>query len=287
MLNRPALVAACLSAATCLAAEAREDETLVPADAVARRDVVYADRPSGPVRLDLFTPPGDGPFPLVIWIHGGAWQMGDKASWPHMNFLVGRGFAVANVGYRFSQVAPFPAQLDDVTAALDYLAQHAAAFRLDATRVAVTGESAGGHLASLLGLSRFAATRPASAASVRAVIDLFGPAGLAALADARGGVHPAVEALLGGPLATRPAELVARASPLEQVARGAPPFLVLHGTADALVPIEQSVRLVEKLKAADVPVDFVRLNGAGHAGPAFWTEAMRATMTAFLRNNLR
>ena len=258
------------------------------ADAVAHRELVYATRPNGPVKLDLFKPPGDGPFPLILWIHGGGWVEGNKSTWPHMQFLVGEGFAVANVEYRFSPIAPFPAQLDDVTSALDFLADHAAEYHLDPTRVAVTGESAGGHLAALLGMARsaLATTRPTSATGgrVRAVIDLFGPTDLAdAAADPK--LAPHVEQLIGGPLATH-RDVAAAASPLAQVGRSDPPFLVLHGTKDTLVPIGQSERLVSALRREKVPVDFVPVEGAGHAGPMFWTPELRARMVAFLREHL-
>jgi acetyl esterase/lipase len=253
---------------------AAADETTLPPDAIGRRDVVYANRDSGPVRLDLFTPPGEGPFPVVLWIHGGAWKMGDKAAWPHMNFLVGEGFAVVNVGYRFSQVAPFPAPLDDVTAALDYIKAHAADLKLDPTKIAVTGESAGGHLSLLL-----AASRPHD---VRAIIDLFGPTDLVALAKVRD-VHDSIDQLLGGPVETK-TDLATRASPVTAISREMPPTLILHGTIDTLVPIEQSETYAEKLRAAGGTVTLVRVDGAPHAGPAFWTEPMRKRMVEFLRD---
>ncbi|MDB5328236.1 MAG: peptidase prolyl oligopeptidase active site domain protein [Phycisphaerales bacterium] len=262
---------------------AEPNETTLPDDAVAHRDVVYLQRPSGPVKLDVFTPPGDGPFPVVLWIHGGAWKTGDKAMWPHMNFVVRDGYAVVNVEYRFSQVAPFPAQIDDVTAALAYIAAHAAEYKLDAERIAVTGESAGGHLASLLGMSRPASTTQ-PAGRVRAVIDLFGPTDLATvhLPENPPGT---IEQLLGGSLDTRP-ELVRDGSPMNHVAKDNPPFLILHGTKDALVSPTQSQHFADALKAAGVSVELVMVEGAPHAGPTFWTEPMRAKMTAFLKSHL-
>ena len=270
-------------------AGAEPNECTLPDDAVAQRDLAYVTRATGPVKLDLFTPPGDGPFPVVVWLHGGAWKLGDKAEWPHMHFLVRHGYAVADVEYRFSQVAPFPAQRDDVLAALDYLAGHAAGLRLDASRLAVAGESAGGHLAALAGLARPAAapaggpvpptTGPATA-GVRAVIDLFGPTDLTTLVH-DGKLQGDLDQLLGGPMAQK-AGLAADASPVTHVRAGAPAFLVLHGTKDPLVPIAQSETFVAKLKAAGGTVHYVPVDGAGHAGAMFWTADLREKMTAFL-----
>jgi acetyl esterase/lipase len=263
------------------------DETAFPAAAIAHRDLSYVVRATGAGKLDLFIPPGPGPFPLVIWIHGGAWKLGDKAAWSHMNFLLDEGFAVANVEYRFSQVAPFPAQLNDCTAALDFLAAHAAEYHLDAQRIAATGESAGGHLAALLGMTRSASKPPASKGPsegrIRAVIELAGPTDLTTLQDSSPTLkrEQVVEQLLGGSLQTH-RDLAIAASPLLQVAKTAPPFLILHGTADPLVPFAQSRRLADALAAAGVPVDLVSVQGAGHGGPAFWTDAMRKKIIAFL-----
>ena len=281
--KRSAVLAAALVGSSMSNAALADDETTLPSNTVAHRDVVYATRATGPVKLDIFTPPGDGPFALALWIHGGAWKMGDKAAWSHMNFLVGHGYAAANIGYRFSQVAKFPAQLDDVTAALDYLVAHADELKIDPARIAVTGESAGGHLASLLGMSRATSTTQ-PIGQVRAVIDLFGPTDLAAFPSPNS--DGAIEQLMGGVSTDKPAAF-RDASPLSHVDRGSPPFLVLHGTKDPLVPIDQSDRLVAALKAAGVPVEYVKVEGAGHAGPMFWTPQMQDTMLAFLGANLK
>jgi acetyl esterase/lipase len=268
------------------------DET-VPADAVAHLDITYVTRETGPEKLDVYTPAGGGPFPVVIWIHGGAWKMGGKAKWPHMNFLVGEGYAVANVEYRFSQVAPFPAQLEDCTAALDFLSVHAGEYHLDAKRIAVTGESAGGHLATLLGLKRSAAKDDVSKQAagddaegrICAVIDLFGPTDLVALSNVSAEARQNVEQLLGGSAESRH-DLAVAASPLWKISKGDPPFLIFHGTADPQVPFKQSRELAEGLAAAGVAVEFVPVDEAGHAGPVFWTAELRGRMIAFLSRKM-
>ncbi|MFT3787621.1 MAG: alpha/beta hydrolase [Tepidisphaeraceae bacterium] len=259
------------------------DETALPSSTVQQRDITYVERATGPVKFDLFTPPGDGPFPLVIWIHGGAWKLGSKSEWSHMNFLAGEGYAIANVEYRFSQVAPFPAQLDDCSAALDYVVEHARELKLDPARIAVSGESAGGHLAALLGMTRASSTTQPTG-RIRAVIDLFGPTDMAGMA-ARPSEEGVITQLLGGPIETK-RELARQASPLEHVSKDAPPFLILHGSADPLVPLDQSQRLANALTAVGVKAQLVTIDGAGHAGPAFWTETQREAMRAFLKETL-
>lgn len=266
-------------------------DSILPAQTVVHRDIAYVDRPTGPVRLDLFTPPGDGPFPVVIWIHGGGWRAGDKASWPHMNFLVAKGFAVANIGYRLSPVAKWPAQIDDCTAALDYLVAHAEELHLDRNRIAATGESAGGHLSAMLGMIRPASRARSSTQAVdarqghiRAVIDLFGPTHLPKVLEDPAG-RSMVEELVGGKIEAK-LDVIRTASPLEYVAEDSPPFLILQGMRDTLVVPEQSERLTEALKAAGVSTELIRLPNAGHAGPEFWTPEMRQRMTAFLKRNL-
>jgi acetyl esterase/lipase len=243
------------------------------------------------MKLDLFLPPGAGPFPVVMWIHGGAWEMGDKARYTHMMFLLRRGFAVANIEYRFSQVAPFPAQLDDCESALDFLTANAATYHLDPNRIAATGESAGGHLAALLGMSRYArmttSNLDAARGRISAVVELAGPSDLADLylGSKDADLRRAVERLVGGPLDQR-AELVREANPVAQVSKDDPPFLILHGTADPLVPFSQSQRLADALKQAGADVELVPVANAGHGGSAFWVPARREKIIAFLQRSM-
>jgi acetyl esterase/lipase len=217
-----------------------------------------------PLHLDLRVPPGAGPFPVVVWIHGGAWWAGTRLRLPETIAAVGfhdrllrRGYAVADVDYRLSREAIFPAQLYDVKAAIRWLRDYAAELRLDPDRFAAWGESAGGHLAALAGLTG----DPGD--GVQAVVDWYGVAGLiddppAALPEGAPGVW-----LLGGQPAERPA-LAAKASPVNQVHPGAPPFLCMHGTADQTVPYRHSEVLTEALRAQGVRCDLHPVDGADH-----------------------
>ena len=151
--------------------------------AEALRDIEYARVGNKSLKLDLYVPDGAGPFPVIVWVHGGGWTSGDKAlsaSGPQVR-QTARGYAVASINYRFSQEAKFPAQIEDCKAAVRWLRAHAAEHNLDPARIAVWGDSAGGHLASLMGASGGASDLEGDegnldySSRVEAVVDWFGP----------------------------------------------------------------------------------------------------------------
>ncbi|OXM63589.1 MULTISPECIES: alpha/beta hydrolase [Amycolatopsis] len=234
-----------------------------------RRTFEYAAVPGfRPLLLDLHRGDAPGLAPLVVFVHGGGWRVGSRESFGPMfadtspspfERLAAAGFAVTSVDYRLTGEAPFPAQLDDVSAAFAWLRDHATELGLDTGRIVVWGESAGGHLAALAGLRE---------QGVVAVVDWYGPADLTALdtdlaeaglvAEPAPGSTEAREALLLRDVA--PAE----ASPVTYVHSGAPPFLLLHGKSDRFVPCAQSRRLAEALTAAGADVDLRLFDGAGH-----------------------
>jgi acetyl esterase/lipase len=256
-------------------------------------------------RLDLYLPPtGDGPWPVVLWIHGGGWSTGDKslaASDPVLRLRT-RGYAVASIGYRLSQQGTFPAQIHDVKAAVRYLRQNARGYRLISTKMAVWGSSAGGHLAALLGtsggvadLEDLAMGFPAQSSRVQAVVDWYGPTDFTRMDEQTAAIgcpsfppngHGAADSpesrLLGVPVRSS-AAAAQRANPVAYVTADDPPFLIQHGTADCTVPRGQS----ELLHAALLPLGATRstltlLTGAGHGGPAFTTAANIDRVVAFL-----
>lgn len=289
----PILTAALISTLA-LAAAAQEPGKAaprIPEGVKVVRDLTYRTVGDRELKLDLYLPEkADGPVPLVVWVHGGAWLGGSKTGGPAIG-LAARGFAVASVEYRFSPVARFPAQIEDCKAAVRWLRAHADEYRIDPKRVGAFGASAGGHLVALLGtagdVKELEGDGPHADQSsrVQAVVDWFGPTDFTRM----GGSHDNPDApearLIGGPVQEKKAE-AARANPITYVTEDDPPFLIMHGEDDATVPIGQSELLEERLKKADVPVTFVRIPGAGHGGPGFNTPEVRKEVESFLRKHL-
>jgi acetyl esterase/lipase len=232
------------------------------------RNVVYAVVNGVPLALDLYFPDrGTPPLPVAMYVHGGAWMQGDKsegAGLTDVPELLGRGYLVVSVNYRLAPAARWPAQIEDVKAAVRFLRASAERFGLDPERIGAWGSSAGGHLVAMLGVADASAGFDGSGGNtgvssrVRAVADLFGPTDLTQPGVA---TSSAVLALLG-PAPTTAA--LAAASPVTYVTPDDPPFLILHGDQDTTVPLSQSVILHEALLAAGVPATLVVVRNAGH-----------------------
>ncbi|MFG2229325.1 alpha/beta hydrolase fold domain-containing protein [Streptomyces sp. NPDC048723] len=259
------------------------------ADGVRRFDgITYATTPGyRPRLLDVQVPAGEGPFPAIVWIHGGGWLDGDRRYPPPTvpadllhGAVLAAGLALVSIDYRHSLEAPFPAQLHDVKAAIRYVRAFAGDLGIDPDRIGVWGESAGGHLAALAGL--VGPDSPQGAAlegtqgvgsgetGVRAVVEWYGVSDLVALAEHPMPVMPGAdfpdpyEALLGATVAERP-DLARAASPVTY-AEGStpPPFLLVHGTHDGLVPYSQSEALAAALESAGGEVTLQPVEGADH-----------------------
>lgn len=222
-----------------------------------------------PLRLDLYLPPvkPGATLPLVVWVHGGAFELGDQRTemawpdWPaELAAMAARGFAVASVSYRLSGEAKFPAQIDDVRAALAFLAAQKGRWGLDPEHVMVWGGSAGAHLALLAGLRNDPAR---DGYHVRGIVDWFGPADLSAGFMA-GGDTPVTRLLGCSGQPCSPARLQ-EASPAAYVTPKAPPLLILHGTEDSLVPMGQSTRMVGRYRSVGRPVEMEAIDGVEHA----------------------
>lgn len=276
---------------------------LVTEDGTRRFDELTYARSFGyrPRILDVHVPAAPAAVPAVLWIHGGGWLDGDRRFPPPtvpadllFGSILEAGLAVVRMDYRHSLESPFPAQLHDVKAALRYVRHFAAVLGIDPDRIGVWGESAGGHLAALAALTtpgtdggRLEGTEGIAAGStaVQAVVDWYGVsditaaaahfppalAGSAALAesapaDATAGLAVMADpytALLGASPADRP-DLAAAASPISHTPPTAPPFLLIHGTADGLVPYAQSESLAEHLRAQGGAVELVPVPDADH-----------------------
>ena len=267
----------------------------LPAGVVVHRDMAYVSGGHPRQALDLYLPDLGHAMPLIVWIHGGAFRMGGKEDRVPLEMLE-QGYAIASLNYRLSQHALFPAQIEDCKAAVRWLRAHADTYGLDLLRFASWGESAGGHLAAMLGTAgherSFEVGEQLDRSScVQAVLDFFGPTDFLQMDAQRlpeGMVHDAADSpesqLVGGPIQERPAK-VARANPVTYVTPEAPPFLIVHGDRDPLVPYGQSLLLVDALRAAGVPVTFYTVVGAGHGG--FDDPQIPILVHEFLAANLR
>jgi acetyl esterase/lipase len=268
-------------------------------------DLAYASH--GDALLDLLVPRNaNAPAPLVVWIHGGGWQSGDKADRAQSQRLVCRGFALAAINYRLSDTAPFPAQIQDVKAAIRFLRANAATYGLDPERIAVFGSSAGGHLAALAGTSGdvvgFDAPVLGNAtisSRVQVVVDWYGPTRLVemdaqALAQgcpvgsARHSTADSAESrLLGCTLGDAACAAAAqRADPSTYADSTDPPHLLLHGTADCVSPGAQSALLAQALASGGACAVHRRVTGAGHGGAAWTTPEVQDAVAEFLERTL-
>lgn len=271
------------------------------------RDLEYARRGEEALGLDLYLPergergsevsgPAE-PAPLIVWVHGGAWRSGSKADVPILP-LTNRGFAIASVDYRLSPVAKFPAQAQDLHAAIRFLRAQAAKHGIDAERLAIAGSSAGGHLAALVGVTadveeltsqpdgteKPGAERVGS--EVRAIVSFYGASNLETIL-AQSTEHglsvrvPALKLLLGG-LPENETRLARLASPVAHVDGGDPPLLWIHGDADPQMPYAQAIEMRDACARHDLPVELVAVKGGLHGGEGFYDEAMLKRVAEFL-----
>ena len=221
-------------------------------------NVVFAAPEGQPLRMDLYVPKTDKPAPVVIWIFGGSWKFGSKTFHLNVRDLTRHGIAVASIDYRLSGVAKYPAQLDDCRAAMNWLRESGGRFGIDPQRIGVSGESAGGHLAALLGTLE-------GAPRIRAVFAMYPPTDLVILGRKYANPHEPtnIDQLLGGAIEEK-LGAAAEASPVNHVRRTSPPFLLIHGARDELVPIDQSERLVQKLRRSRVPARLIVVPNKEH-----------------------
>jgi acetyl esterase/lipase len=255
-------------------------------------NIFYATNPTPRQNFDLILPAkqSNEPFPLVIWIHGGAWLSGIK-EWDNVKYLVRHGYAIASIDYRFSTEAPFPAQIQDCNSALNFILAQATNYGVSPKKFAIGGGSAGGHLALLLGLARSEQNFGAdSSIKPLAILDFFGPADFNKMRDDLEAIHSekglelfkdAVGKLLGVPV-DQPSDKAKLASPINYVSVANPPVLILQGAKDDLVPAIQSRRLHDALDRAGVKNQLIMLDAAGHDGALFSTPEIASQVVNFL-----
>lgn len=276
----------------------------------AHRDVAYLASENPRHRLDIYTPASSKDVPVVVFMHGGSWAFGDKslvhpegALGQYTTFLLNHGYAVASVNYTLVGQSSFPAQVQDVKAALGYLRDNADFFGIDSDRMVMMGDSAGGHLALAVGTSR---GDPALShdgqlgldEGVRAVVSFYGPTDATKYWDDRlasgcdlgiTGPQSSMGTLLGGIDPVDPANyaLARSASPALRAGPDAVPSLMLHGTSDCVVAWGQSLRMAQALDRAGVDERLIVVEGIGHSHPDFWNrDDLRIQVLRFLREHV-
>jgi alpha-L-fucosidase 2 len=225
------------------------------------KDVVYENVSGVALTLDAHVPDGAGPFPAAILVHGGGWVAGDKEQYITYIFqpLTDAGFAWFSINYRLAPQSRFPADADDVEAAIRFVKKNAAKYRVDAKRIALIGESAGGHLVSYVG----ARNRPD--VRVAAVVSMYGIHDFVAAAIAWKPFPHEVLDLFGiRAVDAESAPVLIKASPVIYIRDDMPPFLLMHGSKDEDVPYEQSVEMCNKMKQAGAHCDLITIEGAPH-----------------------
>lgn len=271
-------------------------------NATVHRNLEYAEVGGKSQLLDLYLPKGVEHPPLLVWIHGGGWRSGDKGRGGILVPLgLKNGYACASINYRLSGEATFPAQIHDCKAAIRWLRAHAKEYGYDATRIGVGGSSAGGHLVALLGtsggdkpLEGTVGKHADQSSRVQAVLDMWGPTDFLqmdahALPNARfkhNDPRSPESLLLGGPVLENK-DKVAQANPITYIDKQDPPFLIVHGSKDPLVPVHQSQLLNTALKKANVPVQMIVVEGAGHGGREFNTPETNAQILKFLDQHVK
>ena len=298
----PRILAACALLFLAATATARAQAAPLPAGVKAHRDLTYTKAGHERHKLDLFVPEkGAGPFPLLVWIHGGGWAAGSKDGCPPLRGgYIERGYAVASINYRLSGHAIFPAQIEDCKAALRWLRAHAKEYNLDPDHIGVWGSSAGGHLVALLGTSGDAKEFDVGehldqSSRVQAVSDYYGPTDFVQMdAHAVKGtrlIHDSPQSpesrVIGGPIQEKANyDKVQRANPIAYVSKDDPAFLIVHGNEDAAVPHHQSELLHAALVKAGVASRFITVEGGGH-GQGFPGSELNPIVAEFFDRHLK
>lgn len=272
--------------------QAKEPQYVVVTDVAFAQVDAWFGHTRRDLNLDLIYPEDGGAYPCVVWICGGAWLQLDKSA--HLAYLVGlakQGFVVASVQYRTSNEAWFPAQLQDVKAAIRYLRAHAARYRIDAERFGVMGESAGGYLTCMAALANDPAYDVGAhlefSSRVQAACPWYPPTDFRGFpyADAEGSAASPESLLLGKNVMRNQEEALANC-PVSFVTPNAPPFLIIHGTQDSVVPFTQGELLHEMLIEAGCDATLLALEGADHADIRFFQQEVWDEIARFFRAKL-
>lgn len=241
----------------------------LPAGFTSRINVVYAKVNGWEGKMDLYLPPAvSGKTPVIINIHGGGWNHGEKESQTGFNTFFKAGFAVANIEYRLTGQSTAPAAIEDTRCALIYIISHAKELNVDVDKIVIMGGSSGGHLALMGGLlandSRFDTNCAGKVKEIKvaAIIDKYGIADVWDWGYGKNITSKSAKNWLGK-YANDP-KFAASVSPITYVTKNSPPTFIVHGNADPTVPYEQSVALYKKLQEAGVQSEFITVDGGLH-----------------------
>ncbi|HVW22242.1 MAG TPA: alpha/beta hydrolase [Opitutaceae bacterium] len=254
-----------------------------------QKDIPYGSAGGIELKLDARIPDGPGPFPALVIVHGGGWSGGSKSDprevGPILDPLTDAGIAWFSVNYRLSRQARYPACIEDVESAVQFVKRHAAEFRVDPAKVAISGDSAGGHIVDMVAV-RASPDHPER--RLAGVVSFYGPNDLVEDSFRRNGPSPSLQALFGLPpkiLNGPTVKLLQSASPLAYLSADLPPFLLLHGTADQSVDYPGSVILKADLDAIGVPCELITIPGGVHV---MWNwDHMKPPQTAYKQQMIR
>lgn len=262
-----------------------------------QRDLEYATVNGQALKLDFYAPEKtSGTAPLIIYVHGGAWRSGSKENPPVLP-LRAKGFAVASVDYRLTPVAPFPANIHDLKAAIRFLRANAATLGCDPKRFIIAGSSAGGHLAALVGVSNGSQELEGDvgehrdvSSDVQAIVSFYGAANLQTILSQSTphGLNvrvPALQLLLGGQPDEKPA-LTKLASPVAHVDANDPPLLLIHGDQDPQMPVNQSLELLGAYEKFGAKAKLHVVHGGVHGGKEFYDPQRIQLVAEFLLQHL-
>ncbi|MFH4548962.1 alpha/beta hydrolase [Vibrio alginolyticus] len=262
------------------------------------KDILFKTVGEREIKLDLYTPSVESntQYPLLVWVHGGAWKRGSKNAIPEKNPLLlqsvlNEGYALASVDYRLSGEAIFPQPVQDINDALNYLYDNAEKLGIKADNVVIMGRSAGGHLAGFIGATNSAYHQvdfyEPPKYKVSAVVSFFGPTDLLELSN-KGGKKTSKKSSVSrflGDIPNNIPKLAKKASTTSYVNENTPPYIQLHGTLDKRVPLSQSEILKAKLDEHGVTNQLFIEEGVGHSAPVFDTEKYVTHVLDFLNKH--